>query len=405
MKLLIANTTTTGGGAARAAYRLYEGMQQYGEDAGISSFYKALYGTTENPSAYQKIRRFSERLLTKSMTKKSASYFSLTSPLPDRLKSQLVADIIHLHWINGWMHYRTLASLNIPIVWTLHDMWLFTGGCHYDQECAQYQETCAACPMVRFSAAVRQQWTHKKSVFQQLNLTVITPSHWLADAARRSCLLENVPVHVIPNGLDLEAFKPQDPKSARQALGLHENAKVLLVGAVNVEQDSRKGLDLLQDALKHSSLQNLEHVVVLVLGGDAKAQDTIGNITVQHTGFLKEDAALQQAFCAADVVVLPSRQENLANMLAESLACGTPVAGFDIGGNKDLIHHEKTGWLSPAFDTEHLAHGLAHILSAPAEQQALSQQSRLLAEEMLCLEKVTKQHIGVYEQIPLRRGS
>ena len=402
MHIVLANTTAHSGGAARAAQRLYQALNHLQEQIDFCSLYEQ-----EQPTPFQEtIPHKIERLATKIVTQKSASYYAFSPVnrwLPGLRQGKPRPDIIHLHWTNGFMslyQLRALAQQNPgqKFIWTLHDMALFTGGCHYDQLCGKYQESCQQCPMLKrgFKGLAHRQWRQKQSLLSQIDLTVITPSQWLAEAVQSSTLLSNTPIHVIPNAIDTKIYKPMDQDNARQFFDLPITGKVILVGAVNVEEDPRKGLDLLQSALKHSALQNFDDLRVLVLGGQKTGQTTIGTIPVHYTGFLQDDVRLCQAFNAADTTVVPSRQENLANMLTESLSCGTAVAGFDIGGNSDLIQHRQTGWLSPGFDTEHLANGLAAILTESTTSYA--ENARKLAEEQLSLKHIGERHRALYQE-------
>lgn len=166
----------------------------------------------------------------------------------------LNSDIIHLHWINGGYlslnSIEKLKQLNKPIVWTLHDMWAFTGGCHYSLDCRKFEKSCSDCPSLKFSG--KKDTSHRifnnKSFFSELNLTVVSCSKWLKQEADKSILLGEKKAVNIPNPVDTDLYKPMDIKVARNKLGLSEDKIYILFGAMNLI-DERKGFKYLLKSL------------------------------------------------------------------------------------------------------------------------------------------------------------
>jgi len=194
--------------------------------------------------------------------------------LPDIITSRIAAlnpDVVNLHWIgDGFVAAEALSEFNKPIVWTLHDMSAFTGGCYYSQECDRYTKSCGNCPLLGHNKSwdlSRWVWQRKAKPWQNLKLTVLTPSKWLADSAKSSSLLKNSDIRVIPNGLDTGTYKPCDRQTARNILNLPQDRQLILFGTLSSTSNKRKGFPLLQQALKQlSNYQNSQNWELIVCG-------------------------------------------------------------------------------------------------------------------------------------------
>jgi glycosyltransferase involved in cell wall biosynthesis len=276
-------------------------------------------------------------------------------------------------------------------------MWALTGGCHYAGECERYKDSCGACPELgseKEKDLSRKFWRRKKEAYNGLNLTIVTPSRWLAECARQSSLLRDFPVKVIPNGLDLELFGPVDRRAARDKLGLPVDKKLILFGAVSSTSDRRKGFHLLQPALRHLSANRTSKDVELLVFGAAEPENPPDfGLPARYLGTLSDEEELALLYGAADVCAVPSLQDNLPNIVAEAMACGTPCVAFDIGGMPDMIEHKRNGYLARPFDAEDLARGMAWVL----QQENLN--PRQTAEEMLELTLASKRYKNLYEDL------
>jgi len=343
------------GGAARSAYRLQAGLLQLSCDSSM------LVGTRDtndsNVVLFQPPNNTPSRLLRYARRKNIAASFrryrntrpaGLEAFSDDRCEHQAAileqipdCDIIHLHWIAGLFDYRAflhVAALRAPIIWTLHDMNPFTGGCHYDRECGRFASQCGQCPQLGSSDSSDLShaiWRRKRRAFSAIppgRLHVAAPSRWLAREAIRSSLLRGIPISVIPYGLDTDAFAPHDVSLARNILGIPQGACVLFFAA-HWLGEPRKGFSLLAEAL--AGLNNIPNLFLLSAG---KCGDT-PPVTIPHRnlGIVESEQLLSLAYSAADVFVLPTLQDNLPNTLLESLSCGTPVAAFNVGGIPDAL--------------------------------------------------------------------
>ncbi len=317
------------------------------------------------------------------------------------------ANIIHLHWIcGGTLRIEKISRLLQPVIWTLHDMWPFTGGCHHAFECKKYESRCGCCPQLS------SHWTHdlshwiwerKKRAFKSLNLTIISPSRWLADKAKRSSLLKNVRVEIIPNGLDLMEFKPIDKQQARSLLNIHPTKKIILFGAQKAIRNIFKGYHLLLsalDRLKETTLN--DQIQLFVFGASEPTNSSVNVFPIHYLGNMSDSISLKLLYSAADVFVAPSIQDNLPNTIMEAMACGTPCVGFDVGGIPDLIEHKKNGYLSNYMDISDLANGIKWILEDNERLKTCSLESREKIEQEFDIALVTKRYVDLYEKVILQ---
>jgi glycosyltransferase involved in cell wall biosynthesis len=321
--------------------------------------------------------------------------------LPHGLHKTLNDDyynLLHLHWIGtGLLPISSFPLLKKPIVWTLHDMWAFTGGCHITQGCTRYETHCGKCPQL--NSNIEQDLSYrnferKLKHWRDVPMTIIAPSHWLANCARDSVLLADKTIEVIPNPVNTASFKPLNKICARQALSLPIDKRLILFGAGDVS-DINKGRDLLIAALVQLTNQP-DSELVLFGGGETKEL----TLPMPHhmIGSISDTRLLAQLYDAADVVVVPSRQENLNNIVMEALACGTPCVTFNIGGMPDMIDHQQNGYLAEPYSVDDLARGIQWVLSE-ADTAALSHHAREKILAGFSMEVVAKQYISVYERV------
>jgi glycosyltransferase involved in cell wall biosynthesis len=296
---------------------------------------------------------------------------------------------------------ETIGKFNKPLVWTLHDSWAFTGGCHVPFECKKYRQSCGACPVLgssREKDLSRWTWRRKERAWRDLNLTVVTPSRWLAECARASALFRGVRVEVIPNGLDTGMFQPRPKEVARDLLDLPHDKKIVLFGAMGVAADPNKGFHLLQAALRELGRGGAD-LVAVIFGADDAAGISVPGMTVVSLGRIHDDRKLAVLYAAADLFVAPSLLENLPNTVMEAMACGTPCIAFNQGGMTDLIDHEVTGYLAQPYEAADLANGMQQLLENDGRRQEMSARCRRKVEGEFALEKVAARYAGLYRTV------
>ena len=372
MNILHVNHSDINGGAARAAYRLHHALRASGVDSTmLVNVAAAGDWTVQGPR--NKWEKLAARVrptlvgpLVKTLNTQNPIIHSpavLPSNWVERLNAS-DADVVHLHWVAGeMMSIADIGRIRKPMVWTLHDMWAFCGAEHYTEDFRWrdgYHRHNRPAHESGFDLN-RWTWQRKRKHWRQ-PIHIVSPSQWLANCARESVLMRDWPVSVVPNCLDTERWKPMAKALARQLLGLPADVPLLLFGAMGGGQDPRKGFDLLAGALQHLRGQ-VPGMELVVFGQLAPQQPPELGYPVHFTGHLHDDLSLRALYCAADALVVPSRQDNLPNTAVEAQACGTPVVAFDIGGLPDIVEHLHTGYLVKAFDDKDLAAGIAWIVA------------------------------------------
>lgn len=409
MKILHLSTSDIEGGAARAAYRLHQGLQGAGVTSQMLVRAKISGDQTvvDSKALLTKLGPNLNNLPLKLYPTRDRTMFS-PQLFPDAIApkvAQLNPDIIHLHWIcNGFLQIDTLAKFNKPLVWTLHDMWPFTGGCHYTQGCDRYTDSCGACPQLestRTSDLSHWVWQRKARYWKGLNLTIVSPSQWLADCARKSSLFKDVRIEVIPHGLDSKKYKPINQNVARELLNLPHEKQLVLFGAAGVATgDPRKGFHLLQSGLQTLKQRGWQDRIELVVFGASQPEQAIDlGFKVHYLGRLNDDISLALLYSGADVMVVPSIEEAFGQTASESLACGTPVVAFKATGLKDIIAHQQNGYLAKPFEVEDLALGIAWVLEDAERHQKLQISARTKAEQEFTLELQAQRYLTLLKKI------
>ncbi len=415
MKILMLSTFDARGGAAIAARRLQTGLQHIGIDSRMLVQEKG----SDDPSVFEPatplrraltaFRPMFDSLPLKLYPKRQRITFS-PAILPDNLNQkikQLDPSIIHLHWVAaGFMRIETLAKAGKPLVWTLHDSWAFTGGCHLPFDCLRYRQSCGHCPTLdssRDKDLTRKIWKRKKKAWANLNLTVIAPSRWMAECAGSSSLLRDTRIEIIPNGLDMNRFRPIEKNTARDILSLPRDRKLILFGGVQASSDPNKGFQYLAEALRKLSSKGWgEKADVLVFGSREPEKDPGFSLKAHYLGHIHDDITLALLYSAADVFVAPSIQETLCNTAMEAAACGTPSVAFATSGLTDVIEHGRTGYLAKPFEPEDLAQGIDWILTDEEQQQNLSRAARDKLVSEFTLEAIAQRHATLYREIIAR---
>jgi glycosyltransferase involved in cell wall biosynthesis len=265
------------------------------------------------------------------------------------------------------LRIEELSKIKKPIVWSLHDMWAFTGGCHYDEDCGRYINKCEKCPILGsedkrdLSARI---FERKIKTFKDLDITIVGVSKWLELCAKQSQLLRNKRIMNIPNPLNTEIYKPVNKNLAKELLGIAANQKIILFGALNISQP-RKGYKLLSEALTYIRIPNISFAF---FGSSVEENIKCSNNSVLNIGKLNDDISLRIIYSAADVMIVPSLQEAFGQTATEAMACGTPVVAFGASGLLDIIDHKENGYLAKPYDVEDLTRGIKWVLEHPHKE-------------------------------------
>lgn len=413
MKVLLLSTFDIEGGAAIATYRLHKGLVRGGINSLMlvqrkkSDDFTVIGARSKLEVAIAYLRPYLDGLFKFLLYKKRQKRLFSTASVPDSIikkVKKLSPDLIHLFWINGgFVKIETIKKINVPIVWTLHDMWPLTGGCHYDDECRRFQSECGSCPILnsgserdlsyRILKRKAESWAH-------IPMVVVATSHWLANMAKMSVVFKDKRIVVIPNGIDTEKYKPISKSVARETWGLPQDKNLVLFSAFSATSDKRKGNQYLIPALVSMAKQGWgENTELVIVGASEPAQPVNFGMKVHYVGNLGDEISQVLLYSAVDVTVAPSMQENLSNTVMESLSCGVPVVAFDIGGMPDLIDHMKTGYLAKPFEVNDLYTGIKWVLENKVMHNELSIAARQSVIDKYTLEKVAKQYAELYREI------
>jgi glycosyltransferase involved in cell wall biosynthesis len=428
MKIVHLSTYDLRGGASLAAHRQHRAMLQ----AGYESVMLVRHKHSTDDSVMQVVTKAtdhdveSEQLLGNVIqthyidshrSDRTDTIFSFPYPAYDVSESSSLqeADIINLHWVAHYQSPATLKrlfALGKPVVWTLHDQWPFTGGCHYSAGCDMYRDDCADCPQLAKDTfqLPRAVLEDKLALFQGANLSIVTPSSWLADCARGSSLFKDLRVEAISNALDTDTYAPVPKARAKKRLGVDpETSTILFVAQQRSER--RKGVEHLAAALEHClrtaefrKLVDLSAVALLCLGGLREQPWDLG-IPMVSLGYINSDERIRSAYAAADIFVLPSLEDNLPNTMLEAMSCGTPVVAYDVGGIPEAVISDVTGRLVPVGDTRGLAEGILALLFNSNKRRAMGRSCRRMMEERYSPPEQARRYADLYRALLGPHGS
>lgn len=373
MKILFLNSTDCRGGAARAAVRLLDAVSNSGIDATMLAQERGHTGV--EPSLMEKLylwlRPRVDSLPVLTYRHRSGMIFS-PSRLPDRIAEKIMLvkpDLVHLHWIQeGFVKIETLSDLNLPIVWTLHDSWPFTGGCHVPYDCERFMNSCGACPVLVSgdeNDLSRKVWLRKRHAWKDVCFTIVAPSRWLAEKASASSLFRNMRIEVIPNCIDIAVYHRHDSDKWRSEYGIEPNKRVIILNASQMAHDPNKGEDLMSKILSGVlRLPEACNIHLLVVGTGFSRSLIPDGFSASYTGQIGSEARMAEVYSAADLLIVSSRSENLSNTVMEAMACAVPAVAFNVGGMSDLIQDGINGRLVAPFDSDRFIDAISWCLDS-----------------------------------------
>ncbi|MCF8150183.1 MAG: glycosyltransferase [Sulfuritalea sp.] len=357
------------GGSARSAYRIHSGLRARGHRSHMLVGYRASNDPDVATVSGHRCLQFADRAVDKLSGKVGAQYLWLPSShrvvRHPWLKEANVIQLYNTHggYFSQWLLPR--LAMGASLVWRLSDQWAMTGHCAYSGDCQRWLDGCGQCPALETYPSIGRDTTaalfrRKLNFYRQTPMTIVAPSSWIRDLAAQSPLLGRYPIVHIPNGLDGSMFYPRDRLAARAALDLPPDAKVILFSAHILDNNPRKGGDLLKTALNRIPLP--PGTVLMLMGEGGESWSGRVPCAIKRVGFRAEPEAMAICYAAADIVVVPSVLENLPNTLVESLACGRAVVAVDSGGMRDGVRHGETGYLARTGDVDDLAAGILLLL-------------------------------------------
>jgi glycosyltransferase involved in cell wall biosynthesis len=401
--LLVHNSDGQKSGGGIAMLRLHFGLRQAGIDSKILCRVKTLDSadireTPRLPGLDSLLREVTSRLglndihLVSSFKVKQETFYQ-------------EADIIDFQGIHSQtLSYLALPALtrDKPAVFTMHDMWAFTGHCVYSYDCERWKTGCGQCPYPDTYPAIKRdntrlEWRLKKWVYGRSNVVFAAPSKWLIERAQQS-MIGQYPIHWIPNGVDTGLFQPLDPAACRAELGIPPDKNVLMFVAMNLSSH-RKGGDLLVNALKRLPASLRAETVLLTIGHGGDEIAKLVDIEIINLGYVKDDHRKAVAYSAADLFLFPTRADIFGLVSIESQACGTPVVSFRVGGVPEHVRPGQTGYLAEPEDIDGFRDGIVQLLEDEALRRHMREQCRAITYREYRLELQVQRYIQLYRQL------
>lgn len=394
--------------------------------------------TIDRGGAYQAVKRFSEclelksvdtKILVRTKTKEDSACIEIFNNIFTKLISKfknginmlfsrgeiindilgtdisrnemvLESDVIILHWVNSFLSCKSiekLYKLEKPIIWMMHDMWLYTGGCHCDKNCGRFVNLCGKCPIIRSKKErdiTRKNFLRKKEMMMGGGISITAPSRRMCKEARRSKILAGNEILYIPNTINLNVFMKLDIKEKmKDKYKINCNKKVILFGAADKgTENANKGFVYLQRALE---MLSPEKYMVVIFGNSNHAfKDE--SFEYKELGYISDEVELVKIYNMADVFVSPANQEAFGFTICEAMACEIPVVAFPTHGAVEQIEHMVSGYIASFYDVTDLARGIEYCVE---NASTLGKNARKRIEEKYSYERVGKMLIGLCQQL------
>ena len=416
------------GGASRASYRIHRCIEDNKSDYLVNSSMKVVrkYSSDStvtclknNSYFWKRIQPRISRFIKSNLKTTNQSAHNIAYPSTGLLKEinniKSLKKIIHLHWLgDNTISIEEIGKLNGEIFWTLHDQWPFCGAEHYTHPPIiknglqindfRYRENYSSKSRIFDEKGFdinKWTWERKKKSWKK-PFNIIATSSWLFECVKKSSLMKNWPIHLIPYPINTNHWKPINKFQAKNILGFNKNKKIILFGAIGGTKDPRKGSHLLEEALRilrDSYFENIENMTQILVFGEDSNKKYINNLPVDFLGSFNDDLSLRVIYSAADVMVVPSIQEAFGQTASEAHACATPVVAFRIGGLVDVVTHKETGYLADPYEPNSLAYGIHWCLENEERNKKLSLQARSKAKRYWDSKIIAKKYIDAYSSV------
>jgi glycosyltransferase involved in cell wall biosynthesis len=392
-----------GGGGAIVMYRLHKKLRTMGVDSNILCEKRSM--ASENIKTIPGLNRL-EKILAKATSRLGLNdVHRLNNGRIQSTSAYRNADLIHFHGTHsGFINYLSLPrlTLNKPSVFTLHDQWAFTGHCAFSIDCEKWKTGCGRCPYPDVHPPIKRdatalEWKLKNRIFRNSNITFISLSSAYTKMAGESLIRGN-PIKEIPNGVDVEIFKPLKKEECRRVLNLPENKHFILFSALN-QTDHRKGGDLLYKAMKQLPKSWKAKTILLAMGSDGGGFAENLDIPCIDFGFINSEQLKVVIYSAADIFVFPSRGETFGLVGIESLACKTPVVAFSVGGIPDVVRDGETGLLAPQGNADKFSEKIVELLRSKTLRQEMAENGRKMVEKEFNIDLQAQRHVLLYKHV------
>ena len=409
MKVIHITYSNHGGGAPIAVKRLHESLLLNDCNSKIlvnnkhGDNHRVIEASGKFLKAFNILKLYLKIILVKLLKTKneilhSPQIFSSSYWIKKINKSD--ADIVHLHWFqNEMISISDLSRIKKPVVWTLHDMWGFCGAEHISYDNRWKEGYLRSNRPIGEAGLDLNMWTWKrKKKYWKKPIQIIAPSNWMKENVNKSLLMREWPVSVIPNPINLNIWSPIDKNVARDSINLPRDFDLILFGSASGTKSYHKGFDLLQEAiLKMENSKNIKQIGLVIFGQSKPKTPPKYNFPVFYLGYLNDPISLRTAYSAADLLVIPSRVDNLPNMGVEANACGTPIVAFNTAGLPSIIKNKYNGYLAKPFDVNNLLEGIYWILNNDREQLKRNCRKHIL--DKFEAKKIALEHMDLYKKI------
>lgn len=411
MRILYINTTDIAGGAAVVMQRLMHGLQQqYGAKQLLLVKTKQGEAATTKAILSNKLDIYSEKIIDRISRQLGLLY--QTFPFSSRhilaMAEAFKPGVINLHNTHG-AYFATplIARLSkiAPIVWTLHDMWSFTGNASHTFGNMSWKEMKNDDSLKKIPPAIginTGSWLlrQKKRVYGRSALSIVTPSQWLYNLALQAPVFSGKKIYQVYNGVDPNIFFAADKSAIKQKLDIDPASPVIIFVSHFLTRNNpwKGGNDLLEILSRINKLATRK--ITLLMLGEGRHQDLAGftNLDIVYTGYLQGDAAVRERLQAADLFIYPTRADNLPNVLVESIACGTPCITFDIGGNAEIVKHNYNGIIIPAFNFDAFASETIALLNDDDKRAQFSANCLAHTQENFLLNTMVREYYRIFEE-------
>ncbi len=379
MNILQINTIDNKGGAAKVAYSLKQELKTRGHN--ITFVVSKKYSNDNNVKLIRPYSNLRQRILKKLTYYLANDLDFFGSDRILKMPEFKSADIVHCHNLHtNYFNLSTLQKISAikPAVWTFHDMWPITAHCGHAFDGPLKENGFFTCPSLDIYPPIA--WhnekyleSKKEEIYKNSNFNIVTPSKWLADKVNQS-ILKDKPLTVIYNGINMEVFKPQDKKTAREELELPQDKKIILTVAKGGKANPWKGWNYIQEVM--DAFKDKNEIEFVNLGGEG--------------AYISDPEILSKYYSASDILLYPSIADNCPLVVLEALACRLPVVAFNTGGMPELINHKVDGYIAEYKNTNDIINGLEFVLNS---------QITPTTEERFTIKKMTDQYIELYKSL------
>jgi glycosyltransferase involved in cell wall biosynthesis len=408
MKILFIAATDIKGGGGRATFTLFNGLRAEGCDVQMLVQRKF----TDDHRITQAFSTFSARFRSHAVNLPANLYFKRgnsmsfkSSYLPTFINKQIEKinpDLVHIHWISdGVITVDEVSLIKQPVVMTIHDMWTFTGGCYAAIGCEKYKVKCGSCPALASTSEKDlsyYNWKSKLKAFKKKEIVFVAPSTKMKQQAQESSILNGKEITVIGNPVNVNIFYPYDKMECRKKFKLPADKKLVLLGGARGLRHLEKGGNYAIEALQKLYEKLPGDVEIVMFGNQDILADSLP-FKIHFMGYFSDDSELAKLYTTGDVLLFPSIQESFGLTPLESMACGTPVVGFNGISTSDFIIHGINGMLAEFLDAGSLSENMYELLQNNELRKEMGINARKTAIQNFSPEVISAKTISLYRKL------